>query len=300
MTGRNAVNTDGRMRVGNGTVDTGNNFAHRHSRDGGADITGVSNNVMGDIQGQGTTPYFGVNYYSNLANKEKLMISHLVHQAAAGAGGAPARNENVGKWSNTTSIMDVVNIYTGGSDTWNANSEVVVLGWDPNDTHTTNFWQELASTEQVTAGSTISATFTPKKYLWIQAWINGGGDGNNTWLEFNDDNTASYASRNSSNGASDITLINRTDGLFMAHLQATQGAGQRFFNAFILNRSANEKLCIHHGVARRPTGAGNAPDRMEGVGKWANTTSQINKIELNMGGTGNVGAGSILKVWGAD
>ena len=47
-------------------------------------------------------------------------------------------------------------------------------------------------------------------------------------------------------------------------------------------------------------GAANAPKRMEGVGKWTNTSSQITSIDFNNGGSGSYDTGSIIKVWGSD
>ena len=39
-----------------------------------------------------------------------------------------------------------------GSGSWASSSEMVVLGWDESDTHTTNFWQELADTTFTSSG----------------------------------------------------------------------------------------------------------------------------------------------------
>ena len=33
-------------------------------------------------------------------------------------------------------------------------TEVVVLGWDPTDTHTDNFWEELGSATDLASGTT--------------------------------------------------------------------------------------------------------------------------------------------------
>ena len=47
------------------------------------------------------------------------------------------------------------------------------------------------------------------------------------------------------------------------------------------------------------TGATNDPERMEFVGKWANTSNQITEIDFDST-SGNFPTSSIIKVWGAD
>ena len=46
---------------------------------------------------------------------------------------------------------------------------MVVLGYDPDDTEGTSFWEELASVELGAAADSMdSGSFTAKKYLWVQ------------------------------------------------------------------------------------------------------------------------------------
>ena len=73
----------------------------------------------------------------------------------------------------------------------------------------------------------------------------------------------------------------------------------KFYNLFIVNNSANEKLIIGHSVDPTATGAGTAPDRAEHVAKWVNTSAQITDIDFDST-SGNYAAGSIIKVWGSD
>jgi hypothetical protein len=57
-------------------------------------------------------------------------------------------DRNVGKWANTSNpIDDSLNFKRSIKWRFCTGSEVVVLGWDPADTHTSNFWEELASVE---------------------------------------------------------------------------------------------------------------------------------------------------------
>jgi hypothetical protein len=69
---------------------------------------------------------------------------------------------------------------------------------------------------------------------------------------------------------------------------------------FIINNSANEKLVIGHTVDQNTAGAGTAPDRLESVAKWANTSDQITEIDVTNTSGGSFDTGSIIKVWGSD
>jgi len=278
-------------RAGNGSIDTGNNYAKRPSINGASDITThVNNNNFLEIDGLNHTDnMFSVNYLSNLSSKEKLGIGHSVRQNTAGAGNAPNRTEYVGKWANTSDVIDTLQTINFGSGDLTSGSELVVLGYDPDDTHTDNFWEELA-TASGTGSSLDTGTFTAKKYLWVQCFCDGTSSTNINY-QFNGDTGNNYAHRESINGASEATGINNstTDNL------TNTGTGTFFTNMFIVNNSSNEKLWINHGM-QATTGAGNAPARRETVGKWTNTSDQITRIVANSA----FGTDSFIKVWGSN
>ncbi len=276
-----------KLRLNN---DSGSNYARRNSTNGAADGTNTSATEI-DLEISEAVPEFHNNYLSNLSSKEKLGIQNAVGQNVAGATSAPDREENVYKHaqtSNPISRVDYLNL--GGTGDFNTGSEVVVLGWDPADTHTTNFWEELASVSGTGSSTNISSgTITAKKYLWIQFY---DGDGKGGGITFNNDTGSNYARRGSLNGAADFTTINNTS--------VTPGVGGigGYLNMFIINNSANEKLCICHSVDANTAGAGTAPQRKEEVNKWTNTSSQITEIDFDAAGNYNTDA--ILKVWGSD
>jgi len=284
------------VRLGNSTIDTGSNYSSRESANGGADNTRVSQS--GIYWNLNKINEFNVVYFANLSGKEKLNICHGVGQNTAGAGTAPQRHETVGKWTNTSNPLDIVSLTDlGGTGSYLSGSEVVVLGWDPSDTHTNNFWEELASVDLGVAGDTLdSGTITAKKYLWFQVYTEGA----NTELQFrfNSDSGSNYASRRSGDGGADSTFTSQTQ----SKINATGGASHTatFMNAFVVNNTSNEKLCISHQVAVEVTGAGTAPRRSEGVTKWANTSNQITSVQGINNGAGDFGSGSKIRVWGAD
>ncbi len=301
MLGRNAVDTDAAIRVGNGSI-SGSNFSMRTSRNGTADGTATSSAIyMADIPADGSTPAdFGVGYISNYATKEKLLIHNNIYQRTAGAGNTPIRAESVGKWANTTNPIDIIETYTGGSNTWNTGSEVVILGYDPADTHTTNFWEELDSVTLTVSGDNLTSNvFTAKKYLWIQAFTKNTGGATRASLRVGNttiDSGSNYAYRRNNNGAGEEVFPS------VDRMGASSGAvaDDEFWNVFIINNSGNEKLSISHDVRRSTAGAGNTPSRDETTGKWTNTSSQINKVEFFNDQAGSFDVGSIIKVWGSN
>ena len=290
-----AINANGRL--GNGSADTGSNYAERQSDNGGTDSTLTSQSSAPQFGTLAGNIGFGVEYITNLSGKEKLGISHSVEQNTAGAGNAPNRNEMTWKWVNTSNPLDVVERRTS-VNTYNANSEVVVLGWDPADTHTTNFWEELASVELGSAGDLLdSGVFAAKKYLWIQTYAIASGV-INQYMRVGTttvDTGNNYSLRYNSNGGTDGTLTS----FGSAVIADSDDTTDRFVNLFGINNSGNEKLFIGHNV-NNTVGAANAALRGERVHKWANTSGQITKVEIRNTGAGSFDTGSIMKVWGSD
>ena len=284
-------------RVGNSTIDTGSNYASRFSDNGGADGTQTSNNKLLGDNGGSTTPSIQLGYISNLSNKEKLYIGHATTQNTAGAGTAPIRRESVAKWTNTSNVIDTISGIQQESGSFASGSEAIILGWDPADTHTTNFWEELASVENSGVTDNLSSgTFTAKKYLWVQFYLKPSGNNTQRLLTFNNDTGSNYSRRNSNAGGADGTSTSQAN----INLADSSGAEYGFYNMFIINNSSNEKLGILHSNVALATGAAAAPWRQEYAFKWTNTSSQITEIDLTNAGAGVDYSISGMKVWGSD
>jgi len=279
-------------------ADSGSNYSYRWSEAGLSDGTGTSQTQVIYDTGGDPGDKFDVTYISNLAGKEKLAIGHQNNEDISGAGNAPVRGEAAWKWANTSDAIDQLTTNnTGQSGSYDTGSEQVILGWDPTDTHTTNFWEELASVTTGSAGDTLqSGTISAKKYLWIQAsYKNDGAADINALPRFNGDGGANYSKRTSTNGAADNTRTGRT----WIDLESG-GQTQRFANMFIINNASTEKLCIFNQMDYGASGASTAPNRIEGVAKWANTSDQITSIEWDQRDAGDYAAGAELRVWGSD
>lgn len=279
-------------------ADTGNNYAHRRSVNGASDATNVNHNrIVADTDVDGTD--FTVSEFNNISAQEKLGILHRAHQSGSGAGNAPDREEMVGKWANTSSQITSVQSYNAESGDFDTGSEIVVLGCDDNEADSgSNFWQELASVES-TGDNHTTGTFAAKKYLWVQTNVVTTGGAVSQRMTFNDDTGSNYAVRNNFDGGSDNTQINGAN--INAGLNddlVTNSIG--IANMFIVNKSDQEKLGIIHTNSGEASGAGNAPTRDECVFKWANTSSQITKIDFDNNKAGDWASGSYIKVWGAD
>jgi len=281
--------------MGNGSIDTGSNWAYRYSRNGAADVTAVSttDNYLGNAST--TLPTFNVTYIANLSAKEKLIQNQFVGQNTATASNAPNRSEQVSKWVNTSNPLDIFALKSL-SPNFDTGSEVVVLEWDPADVHTNNFWEELFSEQLVSDNQNFSTgTIPAKKYLWLQ-FYQVGMTGDSIW-RFNGDSTTSYSRRHEINGAADATVISQTSLINV--LTGGTAIRQDFTNVFIVNNSANEKLIIYNNVFGTTTGAGNAPSKILGVCKWDDVAAQITSMTVDDSGAG-FDTGSFLKIWGSD
>jgi len=278
--------------------DTGSNYAWRYSANGAADGTVTSNGRI-IIQADNTaTDEFSVTYIANKSDKEKLSYSQDVKQIATGATTAPSRMETVGKHAQTSNPISTITLFNSESGDYASGSECVVLGWDPADTHTNNFWEELASVELGSPGDNLSSgTFSAKKYLWVQVFTKNSGT-NNHAIRFNGDSGTNYAYRRNLDGGSDSTEINGSNDASIS--MSSLGGFNLFSNIFIINSASREKLHISHTVFQNTAGASNAPRRREAVGKWTNTSNQITSILVYNNETGDYDTGSFIKVWGAD
>jgi hypothetical protein len=277
--------------------DTGSNYSVRDSEVGAADSTATSQTYMKNSGSNGYSG-FNVGYLANYSSKEKLLLNTYNGANASGAGNAPAIHESVGKWANTSNPVSTIAQYNDQAGDFASGSSVVVLGFDPADSHTNNYWEELASVELGSAGDNLSSgTFTAKKYLWVQVFTKSSGT-NNHAIRFNGDSGTNYAYRRNLDGGSFSAEINSSNDASIS--MSSLGGFNLFANIFIMNPASREKQHISHTVFQNTAGASNAPRRREAVGKWTNTSNQITSILVYNNETGDYDTGSFIKVWGAD
>ncbi len=297
--------TDSKYRMGNGLVDTGSNYSGRRSNNGSSDFTNV--NQTGITSSDSVLQNeFRIGYISNLSANEKLLQMWKAERQTVGAATAPSRTEEVGKWVNTSNPLDNFTLNSGGADTFATGSEVVVLGWDPSDTHTTNFWEEIASVD-LSGGAATSLTATAsskKKYNWVQYALEGDGSasGLDIGIRLGDgtaDSGTNWARRFSINGGADTTDTSQNAGIAQS---SSLGVGEwQYGNLFFINILAQEKLMILHNTGIVSSGAATAPERREVTQKWVNTSAQADIFQLiKVGGTGSLDVKTQIKWWGSN
>ncbi len=109
------------------------------------------------------------------------------------------------------------------------------------------------------------------------------------------DSGSNYAYRQEANGAADVTAVSQT-GLETHKTVVIDD----FIIWYVINISAEEKLCIGFHVASGAIGAATAPDRREMAGKWVNTSNQYDYVNLNNSDAGSYNIDSNLSALGTD
>jgi len=118
-------------RVGQTTVDTGSNYAHRYNQNGTGDGTQTNRGNFWNYYQGADYDKFVVIYGINIASEEKLFITFGIQQnPAAGAASAPSRCEEVAKWANTSVQYDVIDMYDNGDTSTDAGSNISMIGTD--------------------------------------------------------------------------------------------------------------------------------------------------------------------------
>lgn len=158
------------------------------------------------------------------------------------------------------------------------------------------WWEELGKTTLSGAGDTITvSSFAARKYLKILVWTLNSGQIEPT-VRFNNDSANNYALRVSNNGGADSTSTARSNWTVMV----APSVAPMLFEITVINVATSEKLGVISSVEQNTAGAANAPQRTERVGKWANTTDQITRIDIINAGTGDFAIGSEVRVLGHD
>ena len=277
--------------------DSGSNYAKRQSINGGSDSTGTSQTNIEIVQDYADDDRFQVGYIANLASKEKLMINNAVERGDnSGAGNVSASVQTVAKWGNTSNAISAVNVFNDRTGDFTSGSEVVVLGYDPDDTHTDNFWEELSSVTTTSSGTISSGTITAKKYLMYQIIgkkASGSGTGSPRF-QFNGDTGSNYAQRNGINGTH-YTYGNQSSANIGG--DGNTAGEMAMFTGFIINEASKEKLFLGFSAFGSSAGTGSIGNRGEIFDKWTNTSNQITSINcMNL----NFDAGAKMTIWGSD
>jgi hypothetical protein len=290
--------------------DQAGNYADNSSNNGASSFTDVNANFIYPTESDSNYGEFSILTANNTATEEKLTVSHSARTSSTDATAWISRFVGVGKWDNTSNAITSAQIEsstagaTGGTGVYpfNTGAEIVVLGYDPDDTDTTgSFWEELANVSydvnQTVKPQIDTGVFDAKKYLWVQAWIKESTDPD-TWFGYGAsgtlaDSTGDYAWRYNDNGGTDGFISNATTAGW------GMGATTRQLNFFIVNQASYQKLYFGNVLGITTTGAGAVPIRREFAGKGVDTSNPIRRIAI--GHTSYTAyAGTTIKVWGSD
>ena len=157
-------------------------------------------------------------------------------------------------------------------------------------------WERLADITLGTAGDKLdSGTITAKEHLRVEIHTIPTGGTIKEDVTFNNDSGSNYARRRSNDNAAESTNVSRTELEVYG-----DNTTDRYLILDIINIANKEKLLIGEYHVNT-VGVGNAPNRSNWVGKWANTSDQITRIEIDNGeGSGDYAVGSQMTIWGAD
>lgn len=110
--------------------DSGNNYSHTFSNNGGADTSVTSQNILSVASVAENFNTFCILEIVNITAQEKILTYHWGNMGAAGAANLPDRRMGFGKWANTAAQITRVDVINNGTGDFAAGSELVVLGHD--------------------------------------------------------------------------------------------------------------------------------------------------------------------------
>ena len=158
--------------------------------------------------------------------------------------------------------------------------------------------QEIARTTLSSTSDTITISSIPaKKYLFIKAILIPTGGNITGTLKLNNDTGANYTIRYADNfaggGSASLTSQSPTGW-------SDNGTASSVLVAEIkiANLAIYEKMAVGTIWGGNVSGAANATNIRYWSGKWANTTDQINRVDIINLGTGDYAAGSEVVILG--
>ena len=157
-------------------------------------------------------------------------------------------------------------------------------------------WIKAGSTTLTVAGDNIPVT--PTNSVFYQVLFHTINSNTNTidhsW-RLSSDADPDYSQRRSIDGGADATLINQTDiEAGTNHVSPSFGVG------YWCNIATDEKLFMGMEVSQNTAGAGNSPNRWEGVGKYVSGNNIISKFDLRDNQSGSYDTDSNVSVLGSD
>lgn len=183
-------------------------------------------------------------------------------------------------------------------DTGTLPANLIDFSSDSEDANGGVWWQEIKRTTLGSNGDLITVSSIPaRSHLKIIIFTLATGGNNTQVLTFNNDSGANYARVQATDYGTATTQVSQNSLI----LSDAAGAGVQVTSIEpIINRTTQEKLFKWNTIRTGTAGAGNLPSMRMGHGKWANTSDQINRVDIANGSTGDFSAGSRVIVLGHD
>ena len=159
-------------------------------------------------------------------------------------------------------------------------------------------WKELDRVSGASNDIMDTGVFTPTPYLMIlNNSVGESGTLSGSDLRFNGGVGGNYSRRYSTDGGTDATGINEA---MLGGTGTTNTDGEQWLVWYLDNFASDEKTQIAHTMFQTGTGGGNVPSSREVVGKWAESTNDIERIEVINNGGGDFSSDSEVIVLGSD
>mgnify|MGYP005821627819 CR=1 FL=1 len=271
-------------------TDTASSYNVRTSVNNAADATLASQNSIENLGFGNTTSAFGVSFVENIAGQEKLLMSNYVSENGSTTASLPSLYENAGKYADTSAAITTVTQTSDSAYTFDADSEVVVLGYDSGKSTGDSVWELVTRTDATgLTNPFITATFTPKNYMYVRVFITGQttdpvvrfGTGGSI------DSGTNYASRYSYNNGSSNTWANGS-----AFVSGIDGALATMSEMFIVNHADYEKLCFGTSITNTLS------QQTQFHVKWKSVGNQIDIMEFQKNSGYIADTGSFIEIWG--
>lgn len=177
-----------------------------------------------------------------------------------------------------------------------ANVTATKIDWASTGANAGIWWEEIGRTTLSSSSDTITVSSIPaRNYLQIRTNYSSVGGTISAHIRFNNDNSANYAHVLAQLGSSATTIVSDV-GIVITGASVIIN---QFVTIDVFNVSNKEKLVHFTRIEGNTTGAGTAPTSLISIGKWANTSTTINRIDIvNTLGTGDFAIGSELVVLG--
>lgn len=272
---------------------TGSDYASTGQGNGGGEGSNAPNpNITLNYTSDSNTRMY-VGMIESFTDYEKLGMFWTNQASGTADSDVPNRSEMAGKWADTSSQINQITDNNDKAGSYNTGSELVVLGYDPDndDTDDSNFWELLGSD---TGGSSVlsSGTIESKRYLLVYFGQSSNVQGR---IRVNDDSTAAYSLRRNEDGTE------RTEASQNEWRSWNNGSAvSRFITMFIVNKSDQTKLMYYWNMESSAAGNNNI-NAMQAAGMWDNASDAITKIEFDSDNVANpFDSKAYLQVYGAN